>query len=63
MYYTVGLKLDGRARHVATEGDDALDAAQKVKLEHPTASITYVRRMNRRGDARDPIPNLAQSAD
>jgi hypothetical protein len=34
-----------------------------VKLEHPTASITYVRRMNRRGDARHPTPSLVQSAD
>jgi hypothetical protein len=61
MYYTVGLKLDGRARHVAAEGEDALDAAQKVKCEHPTAKITYVRRMNRRGDARHPIPSLERA--
>ncbi|MGE5266412.1 MAG: hypothetical protein ACM3L9_03510 [Deltaproteobacteria bacterium] len=61
MYYTVGLKLDGRARHVAAEGEDALDAAQKVKSEHPTAKITYVRRMNRRGDARHPIPSFERA--
>lgn len=61
MYYTVGLKLDGRARHVAADGEDALDAAQKVKLEHPTAQITYVQRMNRRGDTRHPMPSLVRA--
>jgi hypothetical protein len=58
MQFTVGLKLNGRARHVTAEGHDALAAAQRVKIEHPDASITYVRPMNRRGDARHPAVSI-----
>jgi hypothetical protein len=54
MQFTVGLNLNGRTRHVTAEGDDALAAAQRVKVQHPDARITYVRPMNRRGDARHP---------
>ena len=54
MQFTVGLNLNGRARHVTTDGEDALVAALRVKSEHPQARITYVRPMNRRGDARHP---------
>lgn len=54
MRFTVGLKCDGKASHVTVAGDDALVAALKVKTEHPSARITYVRPMNRRGDARHP---------
>ena len=54
MQFTVGLNVNGRARHVTTDGSDALVAAQKVKSHHPDARITYVRPMNRRGDARHP---------
>lgn len=54
MQFTIGLNLEGRARHVTANADDALAAAQKVKCEHPNARITYVRPMNRRGDARHP---------
>jgi len=59
MQFTVGLNLEGRARHVTIEGDDALAAALRVKVEHPEARITYVRPMNRRGDARHPTLPLA----
>ncbi len=62
MQFTVGLNLDGRARHVTTEGDDALAAALRVKSQHPEARITYVRPMNRRGDARHPTLPLQSSA-
>lgn len=58
MQFTVGLNLGGQARHVTAEGEDALAAAQKVKVEHPEARITYVRPMNRRGDARHPTSSI-----
>ena len=35
-------------------------AALKVKSERPDAMITYVRRQNRRGDARHPAHGLAE---
>lgn len=52
--YAVGLNLNGKAHHEIVDADDALVAALKVKAEYPDASITYVRRANRRGDARHP---------
>lgn len=52
--FTVGLSLKGKARHEFVDAEDALVAALKVKAVHPDASITYVRRANRRGDARHP---------
>jgi hypothetical protein len=54
MHYAVGLKLKGRSNHIVVDAEDALVAALKVKAENPEASITYVRRENRRGDARNP---------
>lgn len=52
--FTVGLKVEGRTRRATVRADDALVAALKVKLDHPSAAITYVRRCNRRGDLRHP---------
>lgn len=60
MHFTVGLNLNGRARHVTTEGGDALAAALRVKQQHPDARITYVRPKNRRGDNRHPTLPLEQ---
>ncbi|HSE76956.1 MAG TPA: hypothetical protein VLG66_03060 [Alphaproteobacteria bacterium] len=54
MYYTVGMTLGGRSRHVRVEAEDALIAALKVKHGHPAAAITYVRKSNVRGDHRHP---------
>jgi hypothetical protein len=62
MQFTVGLNLNGHARHVTTDGDDALAAALRVKSQHPEARITYVRPMNRRGDARHPTLPLQSTA-
>ena len=53
-HYTVGLRAKGKADRVAVDAEDALIAALKVKAERPDATITYVRRQNRRGDARHP---------
>ena len=50
--FAVGIKLEGKTGHVFVEAEDALVAALKVKIEKPDAAITYVRRTNRRGDAR-----------
>lgn len=58
-HYTVGLRAKGKADRVAVDAEDALIAALKVKTERPDATITYVRRQNRRGDARHPAHNLA----
>jgi hypothetical protein len=57
--FTVGIKLEGKIDHVSVDAEDALDAALKVKAEHPGAVITYVRQQNRRGDARHPSHGLA----
>lgn len=52
--FIVGLKLGNGARSVFVEAEDALIAALKAKHAEPDASITYVRKRNRRGDARHP---------
>jgi hypothetical protein len=57
-HYTVGLVAKGKADRVAVDAEDALIAALKVKTERPDATITYVRRQNRRGDARHPAHSL-----
>lgn len=54
MKYAVGLRLKERCGHVLVDAEDALIAALKAKSEQPEAAITYVRRQNRRGDARHP---------
>lgn len=62
MKYAVGLRLDDRSRHVVIEAEDALVAALLAKAEQPGAAITYVRRQNRRGDARHPPRVTAERA-
>jgi hypothetical protein len=54
MKFTVGLKHKGKVNHVVVDAEDALIAALKTKVELPEALIMYVRRQNRRGDARHP---------
>jgi hypothetical protein len=54
MYYAVGIRENFKSGHVVVDADDAYFAALKVKQERPDAFITYVRRQNRRGDARHP---------
>jgi hypothetical protein len=54
MRFAVGLKLRERSEHVIVDAEDALIAALKVKTKHADAQIMYVRRANRRGDARNP---------
>lgn len=54
MRYSVGLRMKDTSGHVVVEAEDALIAALKVKQERPDAAITYVRRQNKRGDARHP---------
>ena len=60
--FTVGLRLRDGALALAIEAEDALIAALKAKHEHPEASITYVRRSNRRGDRRHPHGGLSPEA-
>jgi hypothetical protein len=52
--FAVGFKLQGKTGHVIVDAEDALIAALKVKMERPEAVIAYVRRQNKRGDARHP---------
>jgi hypothetical protein len=54
MQFAVGFNMQGKSGHVIVDGEDALIAALKVKTARPEAAITYVRRANRRGDARHP---------
>ncbi|HXW25188.1 MAG TPA: hypothetical protein VEK73_10595 [Xanthobacteraceae bacterium] len=58
MQFAVGFKLQEKTGHVVVDGEDALIAALKVKMQRPDASITYVRRQNRRGDTRHPAGAL-----
>lgn len=54
LHYMVGMNVNGQASSVTVEADDALIAALKAKQENPAATITYVRKHNRRGDRRHP---------
>lgn len=54
LQFAVGFKLHDKARHVMVDAEDALIAALKVKIQRQEALITYVRRRNKRGDARHP---------
>ena len=56
--FTVGVREGGAADRIVVRAKDALIAALKVKAERPEASITYVRRLNRRGDTRHPPHGL-----
>ena len=52
MQFAVGFKVHGKTGHVVVDGEDALIAALKVKLERPDACITDARHPNKRGDLR-----------
>ncbi len=58
MQYLVGMRLPNSSGHVVVEAGDALAAALQAKADHPEATITYVRRPNRRGDKRHPPQRL-----
>jgi hypothetical protein len=58
MLFTVGLKANGKTDHTVLDAEDALIAALKVKMQRPEAEILYVRRANKRGDARNPAGAL-----
>ena len=59
--YTVGISIEGEGDRLVVRAEDALIAALKVKAERPEASITYVRRLNRRGDQRHPPHRLTDN--
>lgn len=59
--FTVGINVLGRGDRIVVRAEDALIAALKVKAERPEASITYVRRLNRRGDLRNPPHRLSDA--
>jgi hypothetical protein len=58
MQFTVGLKAGAKTDHTVVDAEDALIAALKVKMQRPEAEILYVRRANKRGDARHPARAL-----
>ena len=58
MQFIVGLKLKGRNNHITVCAEDALIAALKAKAQQPDSTIMYVRRQNKRGDARHPSAAL-----
>ena len=61
LFNTNGTLLnERRGRDLIDSGLDELIAALKVKLKRPEAVITYVRRQNRRGDARHPGHGLGR---
>ncbi len=62
MRYAVGLRVEDRSGHVVVDAEDALVAALKVKAGQPDAQITYVRRQNKRGDARHPAAPASWAA-
>jgi hypothetical protein len=61
--FTVGLSVKRKADRMVVEAEDALIAALKVKAERPEAAITYVRRLNRRGDKRHPPHAVSEAFD
>ena len=63
MRFAVGFKLEGKQDHVLVDGEDALIAALKVKMQRPEAEIMYVRRQNKRGDTRHPAHGLGKERD
>jgi hypothetical protein len=60
MEFAVGFSQQGKSGHMIVDADDALIAALKVKMQRPEASITYVRRQNKRGDKRHPAQARAK---
>ena len=61
--FTVGLRVKRNADRIVVDAEDALIAALKVKAERPEATILYVRRLNQRGDSRNPPHTLASEHD
>jgi hypothetical protein len=61
LQFAVGFNLHGKASHVIVDAEDALVAALKVKIQRQEALITYVRRRNKRGDARHPAHDTDES--
>ena len=59
--FTVELRVKGKADRIVVYAEDALIAALKVKAERPTATVMYVRRLNRRGDTRHPPHTLTET--
>jgi hypothetical protein len=60
--FTVGMSVNGRPDRVDVDAEDALIAALRAKQENPAATITYVRRTNRRGDRRHPHDKITGRA-
>jgi hypothetical protein len=52
--YVVGVHLGNKHESMTVEGEDALIAGLKAKHQNPAATITYIRRQNKRGDVRHP---------
>jgi len=59
--FTVGISVEGKGDRLVFRAEDALIAALKVKPSGPRPHH-YVRRLNRRGDARHPPHRLAETA-
>ncbi|MGB3036724.1 MAG: hypothetical protein WBB72_05000, partial [Methyloceanibacter sp.] len=53
----------GKADRIVVHAEDALVAALKVKAERPDVTSVYVRRLNRRGDTRQPPHTLTGGRD
>ena len=58
--YIVGLRREEKNKSLIVEDEDALRAALRAQHEYPDATITYVRKSNRRGDNRHPHQTLSQ---
>ncbi len=58
--YIVGLRQEKKSKSLIVEDENALVAALRAQHEYPNATITFVRKSNRRGDHRHPHPALAQ---
>jgi hypothetical protein len=56
--FTVGLRVKNKVDRIVVDAEDALIAALKVKADQPEAAILYVRRLNQRGDTRNPPHTL-----
>jgi len=62
MEFIVGFKCKDKSGHLTVDAEDALIAALKAKTQQPESTIMYVRRQNKRGDARHPSAALPAGA-
>jgi hypothetical protein len=62
MLYTVGYRSETGPRHESLQAEDAFEAAQTIKRDHPDAFIIYSRAANEDERAGGPVDTGSQEA-